>query len=86
MKYFKRSVKHTPSHMNNINHHQNSTTTPPNDNHTCTAHSHHQVNDITSETCKPFQTTPTSEDIPDSTNIDSSNYISHFASDSEGLS
>ena len=82
-KYFKKSLKHTPLHSNNTNHHQNNATTPHTDNHTCKTHSQYQVNNVTSNICTSQHITTEHDDIPDNIDIDSCDCISESASGSK---
>ena len=84
MTYFTRSLKHTPSHSNNTDHHQNNASTHHTDNHRCNPHYYKdQVNKITSDTCTSQHLTTESDTIPDNANTDSSDNTLDSASDSE---
>ena len=80
MKYFKKSLKHTPNHTNSKEHYQNKHQNKANTSHsdTCRHKSHHhrdyhkeEVNKITSGTGTPKHVSTKSNDTPDNTDIES---------------
>ena len=84
MGYFKRLLKHIPSHPNNTDHHQSNTSTSHSDNHKCNSHYHKdEVNAITSDAFTPTHITTETDDIPDNTDVDSSDSTTDSASYSE---
>ena len=75
MKYFKRSLKHIPLQPNNTSHA---------DKHKHTSHYHKdEVSEITPNTYTPKHITTETDDILDSSNVDSSDSTTNSTSDSK---
>ena len=83
-KYFKRSLKHTPKHINNNECFQNKTNTShPNK---CRHKPHYhkdKINENTSDTCTPKHIPTKIEDTPDNTDIVSLDSTADSCSESQ---
>ena len=86
-KYFKRALKHIPSHTKINDHYQHKTSISHSDKCKYKNHYHKdEVNEITSETCILMHTPTKTDDTPNNTDIDSSNSTMDYTSDSKLLS
>ena len=83
-KYFKRSLKHTPSHPNRTNNHQSNMSTSHSDKHKCNSYyCKDKANEISTDTYTPNHIAPEIDSIPNHTDVDNSDSITDSASDSE---
>ena len=84
MKYFKRSLKHNPSHPNNTSNLQRKTSTSHSDKHKCNSYYHKvEVTEITPDNYAPSHIAMETNNIPDNSDVHHSDSTTDAVSDCE---